>query len=364
VGCVALVLAAGCGRAADATGATDPIDAPDAGSSTPLPPVSIDRGVNGGPVEVFLDTYDGSGQSVEPDVVQIPGGWRGFQYWMAINPYPGGNEALENASIFASQDGLAWSVPEGLTNPVVPFPDASIRHNSDPELVYLPDPGRLILFDRAVTNTDNLLRQQISDDGVHWSDPQPVVHEKNHDLVSPTIALVPGRRARLWYVQTGTAGCSARVTTVAVRRWTKAQTGPDALVGSSWSAPVATDLQAPAGYVLWHLDVIWVAEQNEFLAVFPAFRPDEGCGRNDLFVSRSRDGVHWTTLKEPLIRRGVAPFAELSVYRSSLVYDAATQAIKVWFSGLDRDARWHLGFQVFAVTSLQSAIDGQVRSGR
>ena len=336
------------------------VDAPDVQASIPLPPVSITQGANG-PVQVFIATGDTSGEVVEPDVVRVPGGWHGFEYWMAINPYQNGDDAYENASIYASNDGLAWSVPDGLHNPVVPFPSGITGHNSDPDLVFVPDPGRLILFDRAVTRDANELREQTSDDGITWSAPVAVMKMPKHDLVSPAIALVPGRRARLWYVETGTLGCDAKSTMVVMRRWMGEQSGPGALIGTQWSNAVGADLAPPPGYVIWHIDVIYVPELHAYWAIFPAHHANESCAYNDLFAARSRDGLHWTTLQQPLIKRGAAGFVGQTLYRSSLVYDSAAASIGVWFSGADGFGRWHLGYQAFQVSELVNAIAHQRR---
>ena len=63
-------------------------------------------------------TYDGSGQVVHPGIVYFPGGWNGYQYWLVVTPYPGGNAAFENPSILVSQDGVTWIQPPGITNPI------------------------------------------------------------------------------------------------------------------------------------------------------------------------------------------------------------------------------------------------------
>ena len=33
---------------------------------------------------------------------------------MAVNPYPGGSDYYENASVYASHDGLNWLTPDSL----------------------------------------------------------------------------------------------------------------------------------------------------------------------------------------------------------------------------------------------------------
>ena len=46
------------------------------------------------PAPLVTPTYDGSGQVVHPDVVHVPGGWNGYEYWMGMTPYPNGNNDL------------------------------------------------------------------------------------------------------------------------------------------------------------------------------------------------------------------------------------------------------------------------------
>src|SRR3954462_11775058 len=62
-------------------------------------------------------TYDGSGQVVHPDIVQLPATRSGPRRVLAITPYPGGDASIENPSIFSSDYADAWRVPSGLSNP-------------------------------------------------------------------------------------------------------------------------------------------------------------------------------------------------------------------------------------------------------
>src|SRR4051794_8423432 len=50
-------------------------------------------------------TYEVSGQVVHPAVVRFADGWHGYEYWMAVEPYPNENDHYENPSILASNDG-------------------------------------------------------------------------------------------------------------------------------------------------------------------------------------------------------------------------------------------------------------------
>ncbi len=105
----------------------------------------------------YLDTptYDGSGQVVHPSLIDfwlefgLPS-WGGYRFWMGITPYPHGDDAFENPSLLVSQDGLHWTFPQGLKNPLDKKPGTRYSHpanyNSDPELIFDPVRNCLVLF--------------------------------------------------------------------------------------------------------------------------------------------------------------------------------------------------------------------------
>jgi hypothetical protein len=89
-----------------------------------------------------IPTYDGSNQPVHPSVVWIPNKLSGYKYWMAFTPYPDFDSSKENPSIVASNDGVNWEVPQGVTNPLVPAPDTG--YYADPALLW--DGTKLYLY--------------------------------------------------------------------------------------------------------------------------------------------------------------------------------------------------------------------------
>src|SRR5215472_11304848 len=92
-----------------------------------------DSALSNAPSPEATPTYDGSGQVTEPSIRDFPSGWRGFQYWLVVGPYPNSDASKENPSILVSNDGLFWEVPPGLTNPI----DRPISgHLADSELFY------------------------------------------------------------------------------------------------------------------------------------------------------------------------------------------------------------------------------------
>jgi hypothetical protein len=87
---------------------------------------------------------------------------------MAITPYPGSDNDYENPSILASNDKTTWVVPDGLTNPIVPFPGGT-DFNADCDMVLVD--GTMYVFYLEVTSdsTDAEIYYKTSTDGITWS---------------------------------------------------------------------------------------------------------------------------------------------------------------------------------------------------
>lgn len=146
----------------------------------------VNRWVASAPKMLDLPTPDGSGQATHPSVVHIPGGLNGFEYWMAMTPYPYSNDSEENPNILASNDGEFWVVPDGLNNPIDRAPGYPGAYNSDTNLVF--DGGHLILTWRQVSpDLRKSFFMATSVDGVSWS---PKVVVANTNLLSQALVRI------------------------------------------------------------------------------------------------------------------------------------------------------------------------------
>jgi hypothetical protein len=286
-----------------------------------------------------LPTYDHSMQAVHPDVIHFDQPWMGWEYWMAFTPFPGGAVSFENPSIAVSHNGLNWHVPDGLTNPLVPAP--ATGYNSDPDLSFDRERGELVLIYRTVASGYNQISEMRSSDGVHWGRPARLFRRRNHGIVSPAMVLAPDGGARIWYVDAGSASCDKRVTHVKMQ---SAKT-PDALrdpgLERPWSKPVGVTMAQP-GYNIWHLDVSWIEARNEYWAVYSAY-PGTSCTTQELFFARSSDGVNWQTYAIPFVRHGDLPWTSGSMYRASVLFDAASGTIRFFTSSRSRGEEWRIG---------------------
>jgi hypothetical protein len=279
-----------------------------------------------------LDTPEGSGQTVHPDLVAMPANWHGATAYLAITPYPNGNASYENPSIFASSNAIAWKPPFGIHNPVA---SPVVGHLSDPDAVYVPERDELWVYFRAVESM-NVIRLTRSADGTHFSDPVTVAQGDNHTIVSPAIVRRSPTDWLMWSVNSN-IGCSAATTSVELRRSTN---------GLAWSAPRTVALSQP-GLFVWHIDVQWIPSLGQYWAIYNAKTPSN-CTTPALYLATSADGINWHSYPSPLLVRGVIPEFEDVVYRSSLAYDPATDIISFWYSGARYETPnyiWHSAFQ-------------------
>lgn len=266
-----------------------------------------------------LATYDSSGQAVHPDVVRGHGSVPGI--WMAITPYPGGNVAYENPSIFRSSNAVTWTVPNQAANPVV-LPDSG-SYLSDPSIVYNTD-KRFWLYYRRVIAEQNVIRVMRSADGVHWDGPTTVVTVPSHQLVSPTVVRgAPHAAWQMWSVNAGPTGCSAPTTRIERR------TSAD---GVNWDDAAPVNLVQP-GQAIWHIDVQWIPARAEYWALYNTYPMGNTCATNALYVARSPDGITWTTYPSPIATAGLIDAFRHIIYRSTFLANPKATTVILWISG-------------------------------
>ena len=155
------------------------------------------------PTPLVTPTYDGSGQVVHPDVVHVPGGWNGYEYWMGMTPYPNSNDNYENPSIIASNDNATWVVPSGRDEPALPR--AATATTTTSTCCWWAARWSCTSTRPTTTATPTSSRLA-STDGVNWGPAQTVITMPNY-VMSPAV-IHDGGVYTMWYVRSA-GGCSA-----------------------------------------------------------------------------------------------------------------------------------------------------------
>jgi hypothetical protein len=299
---------------------------------------------------IRVQTYDGSDEAMHPDVIKTPSAWGPGRLRMVVTPYPHGEYALENPSVYASEDGVTWSVPSGARNPIA-VPTRGLGHLSDPAAVFDPESEQLWVYYRSAGDSDRIWLMRTRN-GATWSEAAPVLATHRDGALSPTIVRRGSGEWEMWTVDAG-RGCLGDVAHVDRRTSTD---------GRSWSAPIPVALNVPwDGFFPWHIAVTWVPVEDRYWALFNVKRAGD-CATPALFVAVSRDGAAWITFPQPLLERGAIPEFQDLVYRSSLLYDEADDAFRFWYSGARRRGDlyvWSLATQRLSRASVRD----RLRSG-
>lgn len=282
-------------------------------------------------------TPDGSGEATHPDVLFVPEGFAGYQWWMVYTPLPGGVSTYENPCVVCSHDGLTWAAPGGLTNPI---DTPTSGYNSDNEIM-LDHDGTMFVFWRTVNGNDEDVYYRTSTDGVTWSSKtlslRVTTDGTGAACISPSITWDAG--AQQWvmfYVDQFTTGAT---TPILQKRTCSTLTG-------TWSAATAGAIAAPnfrtgAAQYLWHIDVVWHAG---FYHALVMAQGSGGAGKS-LSIAVSDNGTTWQTSTKTLMYHSGSGSGRWDdqPYRGCLVplvdgrwriYHGGTSGTNVWRIGM------------------------------
>lgn len=279
-------------------------------------------------VELVTPTHDGSGQATHPSVVYIPSGVSGYTYWMAMTPFPYGNDAHEDPNILASNNGTDWVVPAGLTNPLDELSGGSGNFNADTELHWDGTMFRLLWARPSNPGSGdgrNSIVMRTSTDGINWTPLTEILRSDIGDgvvLASPTLTKLNGE----WWMH----GVEIARTPNALVAYRSAVANPGPADWVKVACTVAPGL--PPGREVWHLGVrrydgAWWAILND-----TTNQPGTD-GR--IYLMRSENGIDWINSPIPLIPQIGA--AHNALYRPTFVCSGslADQSLTfdIWYGG-------------------------------
>lgn len=285
------------------------------------------------PSYAITPTYDGTGSAIHPSVLdfkQINGGtWRGWRYWMAVTPFYGSNDQLENPSILVSRDGYTWQEPLAGLNPIYPTPPGSF--NADTEIEYDADTDELVLIYKGPGPTFNP-RTARSADGITWpaTASEFVWPTVTAEQVSPAlIRLGPSS----WACWTNTTG------TKSIHRWTT--TNPTSGV---WSGPTVCTGFGARLQSTWHHDVVLHD------GIYRMLVSEWGTTRL-IFAASSLDGVAWTyDTAASLLVKVPGSWDSGDQYRPTLTPHENGTHMRVWYSAVG-SASWRIGYTQIPISA-------------
>ena len=253
-----------------------------------------------------------------PSLVSIPGGWGGYEHWMAYTPYPDTNSAFENPCLVASNDLRTWVVPEGVVNPIVP-PPAGASYNSDTCLYWDTENTRMVLVFRTRGSGINVLKIMVASTPSQWSSPVDIwtgVIASAEDIASPSI----------WYNESSGLWEIVGINVDGGASWPIWKiTSTDLFSGWSEAAEVLSFPHPVAGRQWWHSHFVRLATGD----IVGVVQDNNGTGgaTGYCYLARSTDGVNFDSvllsgnlqgLYRPTIAPSIRSDADVVVFFSTI----------------------------------------------
>lgn len=321
----------------------------------------------------YEDSHHLPNQVTHPDVVVRDAAWNGYRYWAIYTPNVTRTSIYENPSIVASNDGVHWEAPVGLTNPIDPQPSSTRYHNCDADMIYNPEMDAMMGYwnwaDDQAGGVGAEVRLRISYDGVHWGIPvtydaqtrtwtKPTTEEERqvvsgptdfipavtssarYDMLSPTFVYDSFRDIfMMWSNNTGDVGYHNGQSNFVELRYSND--------GITWGAPTRVNNflgtnESGQQLAPWHQDVQYVPELKEFLCISQCFSGGNPDG-SVLHFTKSKDGLNWEPVgNKPLLSPGEdGSWDDFQIYRSSFYYEPGEEVgngtIRVWYSALQKN---------------------------
>ena len=191
--------------------------------------------------DYLLDTFDGSGQLVHPDIAYFSG-----RYWLAVTPYPYGMEEYENPCIYQGVDLNHLKVPRG---PI------AIQHKHT-QGIHLSDPcfainsGILYCYYRESERKGNIEEQtvweiQYSESNNCWSKPVLILNSVDDKILSPAMLYNEKGELTVFYVSTLND------------RYSLVSTKTESAISNLMEHRI---IGAPDDYYLWHIGITKVKD--------------------------------------------------------------------------------------------------------
>jgi hypothetical protein len=274
---------------------------------------------------------------VHPSVLYFENGWNGYQYWMAINPYPKSNANYENPYIYCSIDGLNWIQPAGISNPITPKP--AIGYGSDVHLVKDIDGKTVHCITRDVgTSTNSAIRRLrvlSSINGINWTEaPSPILESTVFDFASEGVFYDEVKGKYIMYAKDIRTGQNNQLELYEC----DSMTGTFTRFGQT-SIPAEV---VPSGRMLWHQEIRKI--NGLYVMVYAETSSTASGTSGKLKIAKSHDLVTWEVYKDDLLLKGSSWRANF--YKSTFVLSENNGEVrlKLWYGTNVSNADWYVGY--------------------
>lgn len=286
-------------------------------------------------IKLDIPTYDGLNQPTHPSVLRFNKKWNGYKYWMAMTPHSNGSSAVENPSIVASNDGINWIVPTGVTNPLVSAPSAGFY--ADTALVFANN--IMYIYWAHFDSSDNGNYRISSINGITWSPPERT--NGATDITNNGLTNIGGNK---WIAFSHDGNTLYKITSSDGINWYRRH-------------PVASNV----GGNIWHSQVYYDGSGFHFLINSYGSQHESGADGSKLYYGYSKDGNSIAIDPSPLLIPEDNTPMSAGLYTSQLVpYEG--QDFIIYVSSITTDKKWAINVLKVRLTARHSDISVPLQS--
>lgn len=258
-----------------------------------------------------LPMSNGVNQAVHPSVIKFDVPWHGYEYWMGVTGYVNTLATDENPHLFASHDGINWITPDGVSNPVDPYPGEG-NYSSDPNIVYDDTTDSIFLYYRtyyAINETQvHYLRTY---DGTTMSDATPIMSEYQGGDEDASVSWSVIKHNNIFYAFQIYLDKLYYATSADGKNY-----GERVLIGEDF--PIA----------IKHADVKYIPELDKWIAMIHS--------RSDSYYIATSNAPDsgWKCYTTEVMRPNHALTWGKSLYKGSFLYNNTTGLLEIWYTGI------------------------------
>lgn len=299
-----------------------------------------------------IPTTDNSEQACHPSIIDFKNeynksAWHGYRYWMAYTPYTNGSNSVENPSLIASNNGIDWVVPTGISNPLVHYP-GSPSFNCDPDLIYNSDKDELWLYYRFIdrAHSKGYTRLIIIHHDLSKTTPIDVYINStltNTSMVSPCIWRESSNQWHMWAVDTA---------------YPQPMMYSHSTDGIMWSPlercrnSANQDPLPTLGYHAWHpcCKPNYKEKRVEFLISANTLGHSSVSTCKYLFYAQcamdTPSEINTPIASPILVKSSASNWDNSIIYRSTfeIVDQDSVYKYRIWYSGANLSINWHIGY--------------------
>lgn len=238
-----------------------------------------------GAFDFLIETYDGSGQVVHPDIVFYRN-----RYWLTVTPYPYGMEEYENPCIYQGDDIYHLIPPQGPI--VVQHKHTQGVHLSDP--CFAVNGDELFCYYRESERKGNIEEHKIwslqySASDNNWYAPTLLLDSKDDKILSPAMLFDEDGALIMFYV----SSLNEKYNLVSMKAGSKKLINEYEIVG------------LPSNYYLWHIGITKLKDicsedhdSKELTGLFLMNSKQKGGGMKLFETKNDGIGTDWHVIKE------------------------------------------------------------------